>query len=202
MKPNIGNRGSSLISVIALMALLAAMSLGFLYMASFQIRAAQENLDRLECIAAGKRFHRDLCSRIGTGMAGGNDWKGVKIIEEAAQRDYEEAQQSYESSLEEWKRSRGAEEERPLWEEYETDLKNRVYRISGRTRKEEGGPEIQTELKIWYFSGRASAETRFFWKGEEIRLTAEIYAEEPYEEKERERAEDSPGWKVRYYEKE
>lgn len=194
MKQNPGNRGSSLISVIALMVLLAVMSLGFLYMANFQVKTAQESRDKLECIVAAKRFHRDLCARIGTGMAKGEEWKGARVIEEAAQEDYDKAQLAYEESLEEWRNTSGPEEEKPLWEDYEAGLKNQVYHISGKTRKKEGKPEIQTEVKVWYFSGRALAETRFCWKGEEIRLTAEIYMEESYGEK------GESDWKVRYYE--
>lgn len=200
MKQNIGNKGSSLVSVIALMVFLAAMSMGFLYMASFQVRTLEESREKMECIAAAKRFQRNLCVRIGTGMEEGEEWQGARAIEKEAQKVYEEAQQAYEEALEEWRRTGGPEEEKPLWEEYEDSLKNQVYRITGKTRKEGGGPEIQTELKIWYFSGRALAETRFFWKGEEIQLAAEIYMEEPYGENSGKKAGDDAKWRVRYYE--
>ena len=200
MKPGMRNKGSSLVSVIALMVLLAIMSLGFLYMASFQVKAAQESRDRLECIAAGKRFQRDLCVKIATGMADGEVWEGSKVIQEAAQKDYEKARRAYEESVEEWRKNGGSEEGVPLWEEYEAGLKEQVYQISGKTGKQDGRPEIETNLKVWYFRGRALAETRFFWKGEEIQLTAEIYMEESYGEKGREKAGKGSDWKVRYYE--
>ena len=141
-----GCRGSTLLSVILLTALLGILAAGYLAMVSQSARAVRADRTRLEALAAARSIHRSFCEAVRDGHS-----PAMEAIWEQFEED--------EAGMEE------AEEPSRL---------SRRYVSHGEGENASGTLRARITLTAWPARKEASVRTLVVWEGYRLSLSADI----------------------------